>query len=81
TYMIKKCKFLLLSLMFIFLFFKDKESLSKKVVNVYDKVFECKFPKNSFERMRGVRTRICILDEEDNKIINKIRKKKKNLKR
>ena len=79
--MIKKCKFLLLSLMFIFLFFKDKESLSKKVVNVYDKVFECKFPKNSFERMRGVRTRICILDEEDNKIINKIRKKKKNLKR
>ena len=63
------------------LFFKDKESLSKKVVNVYDKVFECKFPKNSFERMRGVRTRICILDEEDNKIINKIRKKKKNLKR
>ena len=79
--MIKKCKFLLLSLIFIFLFFKDKESLSKKVVNVYDKVFECKFPKNSFERMRGVRTRICILDEEDNKIINKIRKKKKNLKR
>ena len=79
--MIKKCKFLLLLLIFIFLFFKDKESLSKKVVNVYDKVFECKFPKNSFERMRGVRTRICILDEEDNKIINKIRKKKKNLKR
>ena len=79
--MIKKCKYLLLSLIFIFLFFKDKESLSKKVVNVYDKVFECKFPKNSFERMRGVRTRICILDEEDNKIINKIRKKKKNLKR
>ena len=79
--MIKKCKFLLLSLIFIFLFFKDKESLSKKVVNVYDKVFECKFPKNSFERMRGVRTRICILDEEDNKIINKIRKKKKKLKR
>ena len=79
--MIKKCKFLLLSLIFIFLFFKDKESFSKKVVNVYDKVFECKFPKNSFERMRGVRTRICILDEEDNKIINKIRKKKKNLKR
>lgn len=79
--MIKKCKYLLLSLIFIFLFFKDKESFSKKVVNVYDKVFECKFPKNSFERMRGVRTRICILDEEDNKIINKIRKKKKNLKR
>ncbi len=79
--MIKKCKYLLPSLIFIFLFFKDKESLSKKVVNVYDKVFECKFPKNSFERMRGVRTRICILDEEDNKIINKIRKRKKNLKR
>ena len=79
--MIKKCKYLLPSLVFIFLFFKDKESLSKKVVNVYDKVFECKFPKNSFERMRGVRTRICILDEEDNKIINKIRKRKKNLKR
>ena len=79
--MIKKCKYLLPSLVFIFLFFKDKESLCKKVVNVYDKVFECKFPKNSFERMRGVRTRICILDEEDNKIINKIRKKKKNLKR
>ena len=79
--MIKKCKYLLPSLIFIFLFFKDKESLSKKVVNVYDKVFECKFPKNSFERMRGVRTRICILDEEDNKVINKIRKKKKNLKR
>ena len=79
--MIKKCKYLLPSLIFIFLFFKDKESLSKKVVNVYDKVFECKFPKNSFERMRGVRTRICILDEEDNEIINKIRKKKKNLKK
>ena len=77
----KKCKYLLPSFIFIFLFLKDKESISKKVVNVYDKVFECKFPKNSFERMRGVRTRICILDEEDNEIINKIRKKKKNLKR
>ena len=79
--MIKKCKYLLVSFIFIFLFLKDKESFSKKVVNVYGKVFECKFPKNSFERMRGVRTRICILDEEDNKIINEIRKKKKNLKR
>lgn len=77
----KKCKYLLPSFIFIFLFLKDKESISKKVVNVYDKAFECKFPKNSFERMRGVRTRICILDEEDNEIINKIRKKKKNLKR
>ena len=79
--MTEKCKYLFLSFIFIFLFLKDKESFSKKVVNVYGKVFECKSPKNSFERTRGVRTRICILDEEDNKIINKIRKKKKNLKR
>ena len=79
--MTEKCKYLFLSFIFIFLFLKDKESFSIKVVNVFGKVFECKSPKNSFERTRGVRTRICILDEEDNKIINKIRKKKKNLKR
>ena len=79
--MTEKCKYLFLSFISIFLFLKDKESFSKKVVNIYGKVFECKSPKNSFERTRGVRTRICILDEEDNKIINKIRKKKKNLKR
>lgn len=79
--MFKTQKYLLLSVISIFLFLKDKKSLGKKVVNVYDKVFECKFPKNSFERMRGVRTRICILDEEDTKIINKLRKKKKNLRK
>ena len=77
--MIKKCKHIVLSFICLFLFLKDKKSFSKKVVNIYDQIFECKFPKNSFERMRGVRTRVCILDKEDNKIINKIRKKKKNL--
>ena len=45
------------------------------------KMFECKLPKNSFERTRGVRTRICIFNKEDNEIINKMRNKKKSQKK
>ena len=40
--------------------------------------YECKSPKNSFERTRGVRNRICVFSSEDKIKINK-RNKNKNL--
>ena len=40
--------------------------------------YECKSPKNSFERTRGVRNRICVFSSEDKDQINK-RNKNKNL--
>ena len=42
------------------------------------KYFKCKAPKNSFERTRGVRSRICIFSKKDKEIINEIIRKKKD---
>ena len=42
------------------------------------KYFKCKAPKNSFEKTRGVRNRICVFSSEDKNEINK-RNKNKNL--
>ena len=60
---------------------ESKVSTKKKMVSVYGKLFECKSPKNSFERTRGFRTRTCIFTNTDKAIINEIRKKKQNLRK
>tara|TARA_B100001559_G_C16187949_1_gene478540 strand:+ start:56 stop:268 length:213 start_codon:yes stop_codon:yes gene_type:complete len=63
------------------IFFND-ESYGKKRINIDGVFFECKSPKNSFERTRGVRNRICIFSSEDKNEINKrIQNKNLNLKR
>ena len=61
----------------IIIFFND-ESYGKKRINIDGVYYECKSPKNSFERTRGVRNRICMFSSEDKKQINK-RNKNKNL--
>ena len=53
-------------------------NLMEKKINIDGVLFECKSPKNSFERTRGVRNRICVFSSEDKNEINK-RKKNKNL--
>ncbi len=60
----------------IIIFFND-ESYGKKI-NIDGVFYECKSPKNSFERTRGVRNRICVFSSEDKNEINK-RNKNKNL--
>ena len=62
---------------FIIIFLNDK-SYGKKRVNIDGVYYECKSPKNSFERTRGVRNRICMFSNEDKNEINK-RNKNKNL--
>ena len=62
---------------FIIIFFND-ESYGKKKINIDGVFYECKSPKNSFERTRGVRNRICVFSSEDKNEINK-RNKNKNL--
>ena len=64
-------------IIFITILFND-ESYGKKRINIDGVYYECKSPKNSFERTRGVRNRICVFSSEDKKQINK-RKKNKNL--
>ena len=64
-------------IIFIIIFFND-ESYGKKRINVDGVFYECKSPKNSFERTRGVRNRICVFSSEDKNQINK-RNKNKNL--
>ena len=59
------------------IFFID-ESYGKKKNNIDGVFYECKSPKNSFERTRGVRNRICVFSSEDKIEINK-RNKNKNL--
>ena len=54
------------------------ESYGKKRVNIDGVFYECKSPKNSFERTRGVKNRICVFSREDKNEINK-RNKNKNL--
>ncbi len=62
---------------FIIIFFNN-ESYGKKRINIDGVFYECKSPKNSFERTRGVRNRICVFSSEDKNEINK-RKKNKNI--
>ena len=62
---------------FIIIFFSDG-SYGKKRINIDGVYYECKSPKNSFERTRGVRNRICVFSSEDKNEINK-RNKNKNL--
>ena len=64
-------------IIFINIFFND-ESYGKKRINIDGVYYECKSPKNSFERTRGVRNRICVFSSEDKNEINK-RNKSKNL--
>ena len=65
------------SIIFITILFND-ESYGKKRINIDGVFYECKSPKNSFERTRGVRNRICVFSSEDKIEINK-RNKNKNL--
>ena len=68
-------------IIFIIIFFND-ESYGKKRINVDGVFYECKSPKNSFERTRGVRNRICMFSSADKNEINKrIKDKNLNLKR
>ena len=62
---------------FIIIFFSD-ESYGKKRINIDGVYYECKSPKNSFERTRGVRNRICVFSSDDKNEINE-RIKYKNL--
>ena len=63
-------------IIFIIIFFNE-ESYGKKRINIDGVFFECKSPKNSFERTRGVRNRICVFSSEDKNEINKRKKNKK----
>ena len=60
-----KTSFSLSIIIFLLVSFKSEISLSKKSMKVDGKYVECKSPKNSFERTRGVRTRICIFKKDD----------------
>ena len=62
---------------FIIVFLNDK-SYGKKRINIDGVYYECKSPKNSFERTRGVRNRICMFSSADKNEINR-RNKNKNL--
>ena len=64
-------------IVFVIIFLSD-ESYGKKRINIDGVFYECKSPKNSFERTRGVRNRICLFSSEDKNEINK-RNKNKNL--
>ena len=64
-------------MIFIIIFLSD-ESYGKKKINIDGVFYERKSPKNSFERTRGVRNRICMFSSEDKNEINK-RNKNKNL--
>ena len=63
-------------IIFITILFNN-ESYGKKRINIDGVFYECKSPKNSFERTRGVRNRICVFSSEDKNEINKRNKNKK----
>ena len=65
-------------LVILIIIFFNEETYGKKKINIDGVFYECKLPKNSFERTRGVRNRICVFSSEDKNEINK-RKKNKNL--
>ena len=66
-------------IVFVIIFLSD-ESYGKKRINIDGVFYECKSPKNSFERTRGVKNRICIFSKKDKEIIDKMRKEKKSRK-
>lgn len=63
-------------IIFVIFFFKSETIMSKKVMKLDGKLVECKSPKNSFERTRGVRTRICIFKKNDETLKDEIEKEK-----
>ena len=68
-------------IIFVIIFF-SYESHGKKKNNINGVFYECKSPKNSFERTRGIRNRICFFRSEDKNGINeRIKNKNLNLKR
>ena len=67
-------------IIFITIFFND-QSFGKKRINIDGVFYECKSPKNSFERTRGVRNRICVFSSEDKNEINKRNKNKQKIKK
>lgn len=68
-------------IVFVIIFLSD-ESYGKKRINIDGVFYECKSPKNSFERTRGVRNRICVFSSKDkNEINERIKNKNLNLKR
>ena len=63
-------------------FLINNELRGEKKINVDGVYYKCKSPKNSFERTRGVKNRICFFSEEDKNQINmRIKNKNTNLKR
>ena len=64
--------------MILIIIFLSDESYGKKKINIDGVFYECKSPKNSFERTRGVRNRICMFSSADKNEINR-RNKNKNL--
>ena len=69
-------------LIIFIIIFINNESYGKKRINIDGVFYECKSPKNSFERTRGVRNRICVFSSEDKNEIDKRNKIKiLNLKR
>ena len=68
--------------MIFIIIFLNNESFGKKKINIGGVFYECKSPKNSFERTRGVRNRICVFSSKDkNEIYKRNKNKKKNLRR
>ena len=69
-------------LLLLFFFLINNDSLGAKKINVDGVYYKCKSPKNSFERTRGVKNRICFFSKEDKNEINmRLRNKNINLKR
>jgi len=68
----------ILFILFFFLLSNYEISYGQKMMKIGGKYFKCKAPKNSFERTRGVRNRICIFSKKDKEIINEMIIQKKN---